>query len=395
MAVHRLVDAVVEDFPDEVMEARRTDAADIHARPLPDRLEPFQDSDVVRGVVRGCHVYNVRLVRSAATSARLLPCVCTLIVAIVAAFQTPIAAAAAITEDVPVPGSTAALARALGVEPAPDRARFMYEVTRIVYDTTDFRTPSVAAFLLSIRQPPRNAPPLLGGPNAAESVPVPLTTEIWADAVFRRKVTRDTLVASIVADRQASLLCNGLDRLDDETLEFFAGHPSLLGRIYERSAPIFAAFAASIHVHENRVVPVDEEASTALWELVVGEKVTRAERFLQLLFELNDGRVAFLYDTIAQADAPHRAFALGTWMPDAQRFERFKTLATTAVNGIREWHVRVLPFGRSSYDLGMALARLAVDEQGRPAPPAARGFWLRVFSSVDSSGDDSRIDAAW
>src|SRR5206468_11791024 len=64
MPVHRLVDAVVEDFPDEVMQAGRADAADVHAGPLPDRLQAFQDRDVFGGVVGGCHVYNVRLARS-------------------------------------------------------------------------------------------------------------------------------------------------------------------------------------------------------------------------------------------------------------------------------------------------------------------------------------------
>ena len=97
-----------------------------------------------------------------ATIACRLPCVCILIVA---AFLPLNGRAAAIIEDVPVPGSTTALANALGVDPAPDRARFMHEITRLVYDTSEFRTPSVAAFLLSIRQPPKNAGPPLGGPN--------------------------------------------------------------------------------------------------------------------------------------------------------------------------------------------------------------------------------------
>src|SRR5213592_2486120 len=33
VAVHRLVDAVVHNFPDEVMQAGRADAANVHARP--------------------------------------------------------------------------------------------------------------------------------------------------------------------------------------------------------------------------------------------------------------------------------------------------------------------------------------------------------------------------
>ena len=61
VAVHRLVDGVVDDFPDEVMQSSRADAADVHARPLADGLQAFENGDVFRGVVRGCHVYNCAL----------------------------------------------------------------------------------------------------------------------------------------------------------------------------------------------------------------------------------------------------------------------------------------------------------------------------------------------
>ena len=46
-------------------------------------------------------------------------------------------AAVAVTEDIPIPGGTAAMARAVGIEAAPDRARFLAELVRIVYDTAE------------------------------------------------------------------------------------------------------------------------------------------------------------------------------------------------------------------------------------------------------------------
>ena len=128
---------------------------------------------------------------------------------------------------------------------------------------------------------------------------------------------------------------------------------------------------------------------------MTNEKVTRAERFLTTLLEVNDGRVAYLYDTIGQLDGARRAFVLGAWMSSPQiRLERFKTLSLSSVNAFRDWHTRVVPFGRPSFDLGMALMRLAVDDSGRPAPPASRGFWSRVMIGAESA-DDSPIDAAW
>jgi hypothetical protein len=50
---HRLVDAVVDDLPDELVEATGIGRADIHARALADRLQPFENLDVGRGVARG------------------------------------------------------------------------------------------------------------------------------------------------------------------------------------------------------------------------------------------------------------------------------------------------------------------------------------------------------
>src|SRR5919106_486563 len=165
----------------------------------------------------------------------------------VAAVTPPRAAAATAFQDLPIPGGTAALARTLGVEPVPERGRFIAELTRLVYDI-EARNPSAAAFLQAIRLKARAAeersrsqlPVANGGDSTFDLVPVPLGAEIWSDAVFRRRVPVDELVNTILADRQAALLCHGLTALDDETLEFVARHSGLISRLYERSAAAFA-----------------------------------------------------------------------------------------------------------------------------------------------------------
>src|SRR3954466_14932282 len=48
--VHRLVDAVVENLPDEMMKAGGADAADVHAGTLAYGFESFEDGDVFRCV---------------------------------------------------------------------------------------------------------------------------------------------------------------------------------------------------------------------------------------------------------------------------------------------------------------------------------------------------------
>jgi len=312
---------------------------------------------------------------------------------------------------VPVPGGTVAFAQALAIDPVPERGRFMFEITRLVHANPDIRNPAVAAFLQTMAisdRRGRHTPLAPGG----DVVPVPLTAEVWSSAVFHRKVARDNLIAAIIADRAASLLCHGLGALDDQTLEYFSEHVSVLTRIAGRSAQAFAAFSGSLRIRANRVVPPgapriagERDDATPLWEAVVGEKVSRPDRFIPQLFEASEGRLAYLFDTIGQLEPPRRAFALGSWMANpAVRADRFKVLATVGINAYREWHVRTQPFNRSSYDLGMTLMRVAVDDAGRPVAPASRAFWMRMFSGTDLPDDPMRLlrgldeepfDAAW
>ena len=53
-------------------------------------------------------------------------------------------------EDAPVPGGVVEFARAVGIRPpVPDRARFLYDVTRLVYETEN-RPPVVPAVLQTL-----------------------------------------------------------------------------------------------------------------------------------------------------------------------------------------------------------------------------------------------------
>ena len=73
--------------------------------------------------------YNVRLLNRTLRSV--------LFTTIVAAFQGQLAAAVVVSEDVPVAGGTAAMAQAAGISPAPDRARFVAELARVLYNVPD------------------------------------------------------------------------------------------------------------------------------------------------------------------------------------------------------------------------------------------------------------------
>jgi hypothetical protein len=346
-----------------------------------------------------CGIYNVRLQQ--AVTLRLFA-----LLAFIAVAQLHPAAAVVVSEDAPVPGGTEALAHALGIEPAPDRGRFMYEITRLLYNVPEGRKQTAETFLQMLRQPPGRGrrPDSAADARAAEIVPIPLSVDFWSNSIFRRRIAPREIVLAILADRQAALLCLALSMLDDSTLEYFADHAWVLERIYERSTPAFVASAGSLHVQNNRLVPAGGDAAVALWESLVPEKMTRPDRFMLQLLELAEGRHAYLYGVVGELDPARRAFVLGTWMPNATaRGERFKALATST-GAYREAHLRTLPFGRASYDLSMAFMRLHVDQDGTPRPPASRGFWTRLFSGSDLPDDPSRllrnvdeepIDAAW
>jgi len=200
---------------------------------------------------------------------------------------------------VPLPGGTAALAQSLGIDPVPERGRFVYEITRILYNTPEGRRPSADAYLNALRQAvargTRGFPQIDTRPG--ESVPVPLTADLWSTAIFKRTVAPRDLIPAILADRSAALICLGLTALDDRTIAFFADHPSLLERIYLRSATAFGAFSSSLRIDGNRVIPLggprpsdatvarppqespqaERDDVVALWEAVVAEKPKAAK----------------------------------------------------------------------------------------------------------------------
>jgi hypothetical protein len=55
---HMFIDTVVDNFVDEVMKSVHAGAADIHRRPLPDRIKAFKHLDLVRAVTVGLGLYS-------------------------------------------------------------------------------------------------------------------------------------------------------------------------------------------------------------------------------------------------------------------------------------------------------------------------------------------------
>jgi hypothetical protein len=287
-------------------------------------------------------------------------------------------------EDVPVRGGVAALAAAASVEPAPDRARAVAELARAVYSwpqTGPYSNQAIRRRIASFFADTESR-------AGTETVPVPLSATVWSQAIFRRPVSPESLVGAILADRTAALMCYGLAGMNDETVQFFADHPPLLGRLAERAPAAFAAFGETLRIHNAHVVPRGGDAAVAPWEAVVGEKLDRPERFVAALFENDRGRLAYLYDVLAHLDPPQLAQALGT--SRAGQDPPLKRLASLARRAFPEWDVTTAPFVRPQTDFSAFFARLrnasAADQESTIIGPPA--FWQRVF------GESGPVDAA-
>jgi len=295
------------------------------------------------------------------------------------------------------------MARSLGINPSPDRARFVPELARLTHQASEDRntTRAKAAWLLQRR----NAG-VAAADAGAESVPIPLTVAMWSQWVFRRSVPPEQMVSAILADPRAAHLCYGLASLDDETLAFFLDHPAAITRLYERAAAVFAAAGSGLHVRQNRVVVAGGDAAADLWTAAIGESPENPESFVRALFEQDEGRLAYLYDAIGELDPARAAFSLGLWMKDpATRVRRFKALVAVNRDAIPQWQPAKLPFTRPLYDIGLILARVQVEADGAPSVPSLRSAWAWIFESADlpgrsprpraSAADDDLIDAAW
>jgi hypothetical protein len=299
-------------------------------------------------------------------------------------------------EDLLVPGGTVSLLAAVGVHVPVDRDRAFLVAVRALHarqSTTPDRGP--------IATVQKHLAAAVQAGDASDRVPALLPHAIWERWVFREKVGAERLAARILADREAALLYYGLFSLDEETLAFFVGHPVLTSAIYRRDAAAFAAFADAVAVHSGRVDLRSVASWTDRWEALVGAAVPDPEWFITKLFDRDQGRLAWLFDTVSRLDAGRQAFALGRNLYDLRSLE-------SSFAGFDDgWAIPESPFTHflPALDASMILQRVAVTPDGVLAPPNSRKFWEAVFNNrrsfaglatVPPAGADAdRATAPW
>ena len=308
-----------------------------------------------------------------------------IVLVVPASGQVP--ARAATISEVPLPGGLRAALASVGDPTLPDRAQFLAEFIRRMYDTPfglkgDAREPVLRALVAEI-----NA----GGPSS-ETVPLPLSSKIWIDVVFKKQTTPATLVASILQSRNAALFYVGLLSLDDESRAWLADQPALLSELASRRAAAFLTAAPGLRITSAGVQVPGGPAAEPVWQALVGRRPADTIDFVRSLLSADDGRLAFFFGTMSQLSAAQIRFAFAL---DPSEQER-RTDAGRRLYSVFQhlWIGRALDervFVRPSYDPALLMAELGERGDNAAALPGTRGFWSAVFAETrETPGKGSR-----
>jgi hypothetical protein len=305
-----------------------------------------------------------------------------------------------------VPGGFAALAAI--VDQAPDRSQFLVEFIRRTYgtpllakgDRREALRQSVLAHLdLAGHQaigsfehpgpsgPSEHAQP--AAPGDGETLPLPLTPQLWIDAVFGGRATPQTLVQSIIGSREASLLYYGLLSLDDETRAWIAVQPRLITDVAARHAAAFAVAAPALRVSGGAMRVPGGSGARPAWEALIGHRTGDPAEFVRALLAPVDGGLAYFYGAMGQLTPEQIQFALNLSSRDpADPVAAVRRLS--AVFQAAAWKVDQRIFARPSLDPALLVAELGSDAARRPFVPGTRAFWTAVFAGQRGEDEDPR-----
>ena len=285
-------------------------------------------------------------------------------------------------ERMSVPGGTAALLKVAGIPGRVEPARAWLVLARALHG--GLPPASVPLSVATIK--PYLADAATRVDSAADEVPALLPRSVWEQAVFGRPVEPDQLAFSILRDRRAALLYTGLFSLDRETLAYFVAHPSLVFAIYHDHSGTFAAFAESLTVRAAQVVLPDGAGRTTEWERLVDAPVSEPDRFIPELLGRDDGRLAWLFDTLASLDNARRAFALQAGLEPLY-----------AAFGLEQMSVdfSAQPFTRPPVDFAIVLRTIGVASDGTLAPPRDLQLWNTLFLGRGRVAATSEMTASW
>jgi hypothetical protein len=220
-------------------------------------------------------------------------------------------------------------------------------------------------------------------------VPLPLGLDFWATNVLHRKLTPRDLLDVLLEDDHLAFFYMGLTALDPATQGVVAAEPAILHSAME-NPEIFAQFARSIRVVDGSVVcPLSPDADS-LWAGLVGASPHVPRDFIPRLLGKDDGRAAWLFDTVVHLSSPLQRYVFGTWLPEASRRREFSHFYESFTGNGGEDLIRK-PFS-SSFDPAALLAQVIVHDDGQPGEPTSRRF---IEAALDTVDVNNRVDVAW
>jgi hypothetical protein len=312
--------------------------------------------------------------------------------AVLALFASANAAASAEPgwTDVPLPGGRAGLLPRIGLAADVPRALALGEIVRVAHASRD-PDAAVAQMLADYFAAP---------PQGSELVPVPLTLTEWR-ALLGDEITDRTLIARLVGDRRAALLCFGLLQLDPETRGVVGSDAALMRRLYERHSGIFAAFAQALHVRDGAIALPGGESARAAWTSVLEDAIGDPPRAILRLVETENGRLLYFLDTVSRLDALRQALVL-TDRPDDEVGDRLRSVYRTFTRIEPGWQLGEFPFVRLGADPALVLAGMQPDNG---ALRHTQAFWQVVWGDTTLVKDHrkrwanldagDRVEPAW
>jgi hypothetical protein len=319
------------------------------------------------------------------------------------------ARAEAATAFLTVPGGTAALAAAAGVDPSIPRARVLLTIIHALYElpdgfnsAADARRLRFAGYLRKLSEDEQS-----GRRQEGDTVPLPLPEAAWPRWPDKDPGRGVSLLERILGNRTAALAYHGLCAMDEPTRAFLARSPEALQAVIDPArAPVLATYGRSLRVIGTRVDVPGGEAAVPLWEGLVGRPVSKPAAFIARLLDRDQGRVALLYDAVEHLEAPARSFALGLCEPDAsRRWARLYALYQASAAALAGWNPQARPFDRVAFDAAQVLSQLLFLPDGRLSGPDGRSFWSAAFAAAGVPEPPARpiadtavgglIDAAW
>ena len=234
--------------------------------------------------------------------------------------------------EVSLPGGLRAALSAVGDQGTPDRAQFLLEFIRRTYDLPfrqrdDARENAVQALVSELNGS-------VGRAGSAVTLPLPLTPDLWINAVFGGRATPQTLVGAIVQSRNASLFYVGLLSLDDDTRAWLAGQPELISELASRHSIALLAAAPGLRVTAGGVNVPGGPSAEPIWQALVEKRSNQPVEFVRALMASGQGRLAPFFGAISQLTPQQLRVALNLDSADVPtRVESARRFCTASFSG--------------------------------------------------------------